>query len=191
MGAKINPILLEIPGELGTERLLLRTPRPGDGALVWPSVRDSLAELKQWMPWAHDAYGPDDAEEWCRKSAAHFHLREQLQFLVLDRETGHHLGNVGMFKFNWAVPSCEIGYWLHTGHTGKGYMTEAVRGMTRMAMEVLQAARVQILADDRNMRSWKVAERCGYTLEGVFRFDSRAPDGSLRNTRVYSRIVER
>ena len=54
MAEKTNPILLDIPQELTGERLVLRVPRAGDSVMVWPSVRDSLKELKIWMPWATD-----------------------------------------------------------------------------------------------------------------------------------------
>jgi RimJ/RimL family protein N-acetyltransferase len=184
---KQNPILLDVPTELQTERLLLRAPRAGDGAVVFPQVRASLTELKQWMPWAKDDYAEKDAEEWCRKSAANFMARELFQFLMfLD---GSHIGNIGIFKFNWDIPSCEIGYWLDTRRCGCGYMTEAVHGVTKLAQETIKAARIQILTDDRNQRSWRVAERAGYQLEGTLRNDCRTGEGTLRNTRVYSKIM--
>jgi RimJ/RimL family protein N-acetyltransferase len=47
---------------------------------------------------------------------------------------------------------------------------------------------VEIRCDEKNMRSTAVAQRCGFTLEGTMRCDSKAADGSLRSTRVYSRI---
>ena len=186
---KTNPILLDVPGELTTERLYLRTPRAGDGAIVFPQVRDSLTELKQWMPWAKDDYTEQDAEEWCRRSAAHFLTREQFHFLIFLPQSSSHIGTIGMHHVNWDVPSCEIGYWLDTKRTCKGYMTEAVHALTRLAQNTLKAARVQILTDARNERSWRVAERCGYQLEGISRNDCRTPDGKLRNTRVYSKIA--
>ena len=185
---KTNPVLLDVPMELKTERLLLRAPRAGDGSIVFPQVRDSLAELKPWMPWAKDDYKESDAEEWCRKSAAHFLAREQFQFLMFLREASAHIGNIGLFKFNWDVPSCEVGYWLQTGRTGRGYMSEAVKGLTEFAYATFKAARVQLLTDDRNERSFKVAERCGYQLEGTLRCDCRRSEGNLRNTRVYSKL---
>jgi RimJ/RimL family protein N-acetyltransferase len=184
---KPNPILLDVPAEIRTERLLLRAPRAGDGSLVFPQVKASLIELKQWMPWAKDDYAEKDAEEWCRKSAANFLAREMFQFLIFHGES--HIGNIGVFKFNWDVPSCEIGYWLDTRQTGNGFMTEAVHGVTRLAADTLKAARIQILTDESNSRSWRVAERCGYQLEGILHNDSRTTDGKLRNTRVYSKIT--
>jgi hypothetical protein len=80
----MNPILFDIPTELDAERICLRAVRPGDGAIVYPSVRESLPELKVWMPWAIDDYNEQGAEEWCRKAAASF--IERIQYLILLRE---------------------------------------------------------------------------------------------------------
>lgn len=37
----MNPILLDIPEQFETERLLLRVPQIGDGAMVNEAIRDS------------------------------------------------------------------------------------------------------------------------------------------------------
>ncbi|MGD0769466.1 MAG: GNAT family N-acetyltransferase [Tepidisphaeraceae bacterium] len=184
----MNPILLEIPTELNGDRLTLRVPRAGDGAIVYPSVRDSLPELKQWMPWATDDYNQQRGEEWCRKSAANFLSREQLQFMILSRPKGRHIGNVGAFKFNWDIPSCEVGYWLHTAHTRRGCMTEAVGVLMAMLRSHVHVRRVEIRTDAENLKSRRVAELAGFQLEGILRNNSVAIGGRLRNTCVFSWI---
>jgi len=184
----MNPILLEIPMELNGERLTLRVPRAGDGAIVYPSARDSLAELKQWMPWATDAYNQQSGEEWCRKAAANFLSREQLQFLIFLQPDSRHIGNVGAFKFNWDIPSCEIGYWLHTAHTRRGYMVEAVGILKEMLRSRIHVRRVEIRCDAENLKSRRVAELAGFQLEGILRNDSMTVGGRLRNSCVFSWI---
>jgi RimJ/RimL family protein N-acetyltransferase len=180
-----KPLLLEIPAELPTARLRLRTPVAGDGAIVFPAVRESLAELKRWMPWATDAYDLQGAEEWCRRAAANYLSREQLQYMIFERQSDQYLGNVGAFKFNWEVPSCEIGYWLRTSHNGNGYMTEAVVGLRDMLSQ-LGMRRVQILCDERNLKSRRVADLARFRLEGILRNDSIGVNHSLRSTCVFS-----
>jgi RimJ/RimL family protein N-acetyltransferase len=182
----INPLLLEIPTELNSQRLTLRVPRAGDGAIVYPSVRDSLAELKQWMPWATDDYNQPRGEEWCRKAAANFLSREQLQFLIFLRPESRHVGNVGAFKFKWEVPSCEVGYWLHTAQNRHGYMTEAVGVLLAMLRSHIHVRRVEIRCDTENLKSRRVAELAGFQLEGILRNDSVTVGGRLRNTCVFS-----
>src|SRR3954467_15427426 len=147
-------LLLDVPEQIQSNRLLLRCPRGGDGETIFPSVQESRAELKPWMPWATDDYDVTGAEEWCRTSAGKFILREHLHFLIFRKDpdggVGAHLGNIGAFKFNWTVPSCEIGYWLRTSQTGKGYMTEAVNALSAMCFEQLKMSRIEITCDDTN-----------------------------------------
>ena len=50
------------------------------------------------------------------------------------------------------------------------------------------AQRVEIRMDDLNVRSWRVAERAGFTLEGVLRADRLTVTGTLSNTRIYARV---
>jgi RimJ/RimL family protein N-acetyltransferase len=184
----MNPILFDIPNELSSDRLRLRVPRPGDGVIVYPNVRQSLAELKQWMPWATDEYNLDGAEEWVRKSASEFLSRQTVHYLIFAREDGRHLGNIGTFAIRWKVPSCEIGYWLRTADNGKGYMTEAVGLVTRMMIETLKMRRVEIRADENNKRSRAVAERAGFQLEGILRNQDHHPVRGVQNMCMYAKV---
>jgi RimJ/RimL family protein N-acetyltransferase len=183
-----SPILLDVSHELSSDRLLLRSPRAGDGAITSATVRESLTELKQWMPWATDDYNEQRGEEWCRKSAADFLARNQFQFLITLRQDGQHIGNIGAFKFNWEVPSCEVGYWLHTAHTHHGFMTEAVSILLAMLRNRVHVRRVEIRSDSENLKSRRVAELAGFQLEGILRNECLAVGGRLRNTCIYSWI---
>ena len=179
-------LLLNVPEELRTRRLFLRAVRMGDGAIVFPTVRDSFTELKRWMPWANDAYSQDDSEKWCRGASARFLTREMFHFLMFEGD--QHVGNIGLFKFEWTVPRCEIGYWLVTSRYGQGLMSEAVSCVTGLAFDVLKVERLELRCDERNDRSGRVAERCGFVFEGTMRRDSRGTDNELRNSRVYSKL---
>jgi RimJ/RimL family protein N-acetyltransferase len=85
------------------------------------------------------------------------------------------------------VRKFEIGYWVRTGFEGRGYVTEAAAALERLAFEQLAARRVEIRMNDRNERSWRVAERLGFALEGIQRRDSLDPSGAPRDTRVYAK----
>lgn len=184
----MNPILRNIPDHFETRRLLLRTPRAGDGKALYDAVSASVEHLKPWMPWAHEPVTLEREEELARRAYADFVAREDMMLLLFDKETNTLVGGSGLHRFDWSVPRFEIGYWVRVGYEGMGYISEAVNGITRFAFEKLAAERVDIHMDSRNIRSWRVAERCNFKLEGILRSHARDVYGELRDTRIYSKI---
>jgi RimJ/RimL family protein N-acetyltransferase len=184
----MNPILRNFPDHLTTERLLIRAPRPGDGAVLNAAVRESWEALQPWMPWAS---GPPpalvDSEQTVREAYARFIRREDLWLLLFHEESNALVGSSGLHRINWDVPRFEIGYWVRTSYGGQGYITEAVRAITAFAFGVLDARRVEIRCDARNERSAAVARRAGYPLEAVLHNDDRHhATGELRDTLVFA-----
>ena len=64
-----EPIMMDVPREMETERLVMRPPQPGDGAAINAVVRESIAEVARWMPWANPTPEPEATERWCREAA--------------------------------------------------------------------------------------------------------------------------
>lgn len=191
MAPVTNPILLDLPGEFESDRLLIRAPRPGDGAAMHPAKRESIHELRPWMPWAQADPDPDEDEQVVRQMAAKWLTREELPMLLWRKADGAFLGGSGLHRIDWGVPRFEIGYWLRTSATGQGYMTEAVRRITRFALDDLGAQRIEIRCDANNIPSAAVAERAGYTLEARFRHHDRSVEGDLRDTLIYVTFPDR
>ena len=100
-----KPMLLDVPEELVTERMLLRIPRPGDSRFTWPAIVESQAELAPWMPWAYPQASEPSAEEFCRRAAANFLMRQQFHYLLFLRGADTCLGTCGTPRLNWSVPS--------------------------------------------------------------------------------------
>lgn len=185
-----DPLLIEVPEALETERLLIAAPQPGIGPLMSVAIAESLAHLSPWMPWAQQAPSFEDSEAVVRRQRADFILRKDLPYQIYDRhpEGRRLLGGTGLHRLDWEVRRFEIGYWIRSSAEGQGYVSEAVLALTQMAFEQLRARRVEIRMDDVNLRSRAVAERCGFQLEGILRNDSLTPAGELRSTCVYARI---
>lgn len=186
--ADTDPILRAIPVPIVTPRLILRAPRPGDGAALNAAVHDSFAALSQWMVWARARPTADESEEYVRRAAAAWLLRTELPLLGFDRETGELALSTGLHGLDWGLPAFEIGYWVRDGHGGRGLITEAAHAVTRWAFAALGAVRVEIRCDPDNARSVAVIDRLGFTREGVLRRAARSPDGGLRDTLVAARL---
>ncbi len=183
-----NPILLDIPDEFETERLLIRGPHPGDGAAIHAAIVESECELAPWMPWANPMQSAEETEIVARRMMARRILREEFMLLLFRKSDGLFAGSCGIHHIDWDVPKFEIGYWLRTSLTGEGYITEAVLGLTEFCRTELHARRLEIRCDARNTRSAAVARRAGYMLEAQFRADRRDAQGELADLLVFAKL---
>jgi RimJ/RimL family protein N-acetyltransferase len=185
-----SPILRDFPDSFETERLLIRSPLPGDGPEFHAAKRESLGELRPWMAWAQEVGTVEEDEESLRRARVRFLERSDLMLLLLLKGTNTVVGSSGLHRMDWDVPRFEIGYWCRTRFAGQGYVTEAVRGIAGFAFDALGAKRVEIRCDQLNGRSRRVAERAGFRLEGELRNADVGTDGTARNVLVYSMVPE-
>ena len=189
MGIKAtDPILFSIPESFESKRLLIRAPLWGDGVAVNEAVKESMEELRPWMPWARNIPTIEESEMNIRRSRLQFLDRTDLRLLLILKETGQLVGCSGLHRMDWQSRKFEIGYWVRTSCGKQGYITEAADAITNYAIQELQANRIEIRCDGRNTRSARVAERLGFTLEGILRNETCDVDGSLRDTMVFSKV---
>lgn len=66
-----------------------------------------------------------------------------------------------------AYRGAHIGYWIDQRYANRGYTTRAVRALTNFAFTEIRLHRIEINLRPENVASRKVAEKSGYTLEGV------------------------
>lgn len=176
------------PSQIDAGRLLLRRPNLDQVPALNRAIVDSHPELSEWMDWAVKPQTPEETAEFVRGSEKSWREETALNLLMVARGTDEIVGATGYPRLDWDVPKFEIGYWVRSDQVGKGYASESTWALTRHAFEVLGANRVELRMDDRNTRSWKVAERFGFELEATLKNEVRVPDGSLRDTRIYGAI---
>ncbi len=151
--ADFNPVLLDIPDRLETERLLLRAPQPGDGAVVNASVLETLEDLRRFpasMIWVMEDQPVEKTEEFARRGAAGWLLRADFPMLAFRRDTGEHVLNCGLHRFNWETRVFEIGWWCRKRSQGQGFVTEAARGVTEFAFRHLRHIEERTLRPGRH-----------------------------------------
>ena len=176
----MNPLLLDIPTEFSSERLLLRCYRPGDGAMYYQMLRTNRDHLYEYLPPSWLAVqSEEDAEEVIRKLMADWNSRNLFIFEVWERATGAYVGETYLANADWHVPRIEVGYFIVEASTGKGFATEAARATIRFAFEHLGVSRVELQCVADNLASKRVAEHCGFVYEGRFRDRHRKKAGPL------------
>lgn len=184
-----DPLLFDLPASIDTRRLLLRPPQAGDGAMLLEAITESLPDLRRYLaslPWVAAEQTLESSEIYCRNAQANFMARKDLPFLLFEQATGQLVGAAGLHRIAWETPKVEVGYWCRSSRSGNGFISEAVLALAGFAFDYLRAVRVELITDEENMESRRVAERCRFRLEGILRHERRAPDGALRNTCIYA-----
>ncbi|MBM7587627.1 RimJ/RimL family protein N-acetyltransferase [Bacillus pakistanensis] len=184
----MNPLLLDVPLKLETERLILRAPlQTGDGNMVNQAIRDSFNELKAWLPFAQEQPSVEETEINLRNAHINFLKRESFRFLIFHKGTDDFIGTTSLQGIDWDIPKCEIGYWVNTKFGSKGYMTEAVKELTNLGLNHIKFNRIEIRCESTNLKSRCIPERLGFELEGTLRNDDLSADGTkLTDTCIYS-----
>lgn len=188
MANPMDPILIEFPESFETERLHIRAPLWGDGVSMNMAIGESLEELKPWMPFAQTFPTLDESEKFTREARLDFLKRNQLHMRIFNKATGSFIGCSGLHRINWELRNFEIGYWIRSSCAGNGYMTEAVNGITDFAIRELEANRIEIRCSARNIKSAAVAERAGYTLEGILRRERLGLDGEMHDSKLFAKV---
>jgi ribosomal-protein-serine acetyltransferase len=186
------PVLQDLPEELRSERVLLRPYRAGDGKALLEAIEDSRERLQPWRPYEHSPVAPSEAEveAYVCSERESWDQREYLSLSIWEKETGQYLGGVGLYGIRWEVPSFQMGYWLRASAEGKGYMTEAARLLCDYTFQTLEAKRVEIRCDTRNVRSAGIPRRLGFLYEETLHSTSRTSQGEPIGDFVFSLTPE-
>ncbi len=178
---------IDIPTSLETERLNLRCYQVGDGPMYFDVAQKNRDHLRVFE--SGNALMSIDseaqAEEVVRELAAGWDARKYFFLGAFSKESGEFAAQIYIGPVNWDTPEFEIGYIADQEHEGQGYVSEAARAVVGMLFEALGAHRLRIECDENNMRSRKLAERLGFTQEGLIRETKRRPDGSYSGDIIY------
>jgi len=113
-----------------------------------------------------------------------------LPFVVIDNRGGEVVGATSYMNIDAANRRVEIGSTWHAQSAQRsGINTECKFLLLRHAFEQLDCIAVEFRTHFFNQQSRRAIERLGAKLDGVLRSHQLGPDGTLRDTVVYSIIA--
>ncbi|WP_437279615.1 GNAT family N-acetyltransferase [Sorangium sp. So ce375] len=173
------------PERIATARLTLRAWRPEDAPLIREAIDSSLAHLRSWMPWAvNEPSSMEATVSLLEKFRDDFTAGRDFHYGIFTADERDVLGGTGLHP-RIGPDAIEIGYWLRETATRRGYVTEAVARLTRVALEELGLSRVEIRCDPRNTASAAVPRRLGYRHVTTLEANALTPAGEPRDTMVW------
>lgn len=146
--------------DVGADGLVLRRWRLADAARVLAAVEASLPELRRFMPWATQQPTLESTTAFLESVAS----GATLAFGLFDAG-GEPVGGFGLHDRR-GPGILEIGYWIRSDRTGRGYATAAARALTSAAFDCFpQIDRIEIRCDPANQASAAIPPKLGYRLD--------------------------
>jgi ribosomal-protein-serine acetyltransferase len=154
--------MISPPEVLSHGQVSLRRWRPDDAAALLAAVVASQDDLRPWMPWA-DGYDAGRAAGYLRDSEAQWADGSAFTYAIIVGDWI--VGSAGLHK-RVGDAALEIGYWVHSGWTGRGIATDAAAALTDAALALPGIDRVQIYHDAANTASGRIPAKLGYARLG-------------------------
>lgn len=167
-----------------------------------PTLRGQLVQLEQlspehatdlqcasadgepWRLWYTSVPHLDDVEQEIQNRLAQQEAGKMVPFATRRLEDQRIIGMTSLYSFDWSVPTTYIGYtWNALSAQRTGTNIESKKLLLRYLFEERECISVYLETHKYNNQS---RTAIGASLDGILRNHKRMPDGSIRDTAVYS-----
>ena len=151
--------------KLENERIILRPIAKQDAVPVLEYRADKIANAYQgWIP-----ENLEEVETFIEKNPAEFNQPESwFQLVILEKETGNLVGDIGVHFFGEENLQVEFGITLDKAFQGKALASESLNLLINYLFKDLKKHRIMASLDPRNTASEKLMQRLGLRKEAHF-----------------------
>lgn len=111
---------------------------------------------------------------------------KEINYLILKDGTA--IGSIHVHTISYLDHKAEVGYGIEKGEEGKGYVSESLQ-LVLSEMKRLGFNKAVINCDKENIRSMKVAEKNGFTYEGLLLQDC-IENGRFRDSAIFGKLLK-
>jgi len=149
----------------------------------------AAADGELWRLWYTSIPAPATTAAWIDAALAMRERQGAMPFVVRDNATGEVVGSTRYFNVEAAHRRLEIGHTWHAQRVQRTAInTECKLLLLAHAFETLRCIAVEFRTSFFNFPSRRAIERLGAKQDGILRSHQLLPDGSLRDTVVFSII---
>lgn len=174
------------------ENIMLRFPDIRDAPELFDLFEQNRDHLTEWQDWPNAIQTLKDCREYIQRHEREYSKGKTLSSLILFQEKV-----IGMCTLTKIIPllrKAELSYWIAEEYEGMGIVTQSCRGLIAYAFGTMKLNRLalkfkHVSKDNENIRSRRVAERLGFTQEGILRQDGMTK-GQMMDMVIYSLLAK-
>lgn len=152
-------------------------------------IRAAAADGELWRLWYTSVPAPDATERWFATAQDMRERQDAMPFAVRDNQSGDVVGSTRYFNVDAPNRRLEIGHtWYAKRAQRTAVNTECKLLLLTHAFEILGCIAVEFRTHWFNHASRTAIARLGAKQDGVLRNHQLMPDGSRRDTVVFSII---
>ncbi len=131
----------------------------------------------------------EDTKEYLDEIAVKIENKIYLPFIIKDLETNALVGFIDIKNIDWNIPKGELGCFMDAKYAGKGLSKQAFSIFTEHCFQELKFKKMFLRTHESNTAAKKLAESCGFQIEGILRRDYKTSEGELVDLLYYGKIA--
>jgi ribosomal-protein-alanine N-acetyltransferase len=156
----------------------------GDAPLLSQLMLNNKAQFSDYFP---GTLAENISEEQSKQfiDTASYKMASKEQFLYGLYVENIVIGLVYIKELNWSNKEGEFAYCIDKNHSGKGWITEAIKALTTLSFNTLDIERVIIIVHKTNIPSVRVAEKCGFSYVKTLKNEFTPPGKQPMDMELY------
>ena len=114
--------------------------------------------------------------------------RTYFPYIVKDKQTQALEGFFDIKNIDWSIPKAEVGCYMDEDSAGRGLTSQLATLFCRFCFSEFGFEKLFLRTHHSNVAAKRLAEKCGFTLEGTLRSDYRTTAGELVDLLYYGKL---
>lgn len=120
-----------------------------------------------------------DTETFMAEKLVNIEKKAYFPFLIIDIRNENVAGFIDVKNIDWKIPKAELGCFLDEKYAGKNISKKALLLVINYFFNEMQFRKLFLRTHQDNIPARKLAESCGFEVEGIIRSDYKTTEGRI------------
>lgn len=111
-------------------------------------------------------------------------------FILIDNSTNNIIGFFDLKNIDWTIPKSEMGCYIDENFEGKGLTARAFEVFCNYCFIEYRFKKLFLRTHETNIAAQRIAEKCGFEVEGKIRRDYKTTSGEIVDLIYYGRLSD-